>query len=79
MNQHKAEFWSIPISDLLQQLQATPQGLSSREAQRRLELYGSNLLKAKKRTDSLTLFLNQFKSPIILILLFAAGLSFFFA
>jgi Mg2+-importing ATPase len=77
MNQHKAEFWSIPISDLLQQLQATPQGLSSREAQRRLELYGSNLLKAKKRTDSLTLFLNQFKSPIILILLFAAGLSFF--
>ena len=77
MNQHKAEFWSIPISDLLQQLQATPQGLSSREAQRRLELYGSNLLKAKKRTDSLTLFLNQFKSPIIVILLFAAGLSFF--
>ena len=77
MNQQKTEFWSIPISDLLQQLQTTPQGLSSRDAQNRLEFYGANLLKAKKRTDSLTLFLNQFKSPIIVILLFAAGLSFF--
>ena len=77
MNQQKTEFWSIPASDLLQQLQTTPQGLSSREAQSRLELYGSNLLKAKKRTDSLTLLLNQYKSPIIVILLFAAGLSFF--
>jgi len=77
MNQHKTEFWSIPIADLLLQLKTTPQGLSSRDAQNRLELYGSNLLRAKKRTDSLTLFLNQFKSPIIVILLFAAGRSFF--
>jgi P-type Mg2+ transporter len=77
MNQVKTEFWSIPASDLLQQLQTTAQGLSSKDAHKRLELYGSNLLKAKKRTDSLTLFLNQFKSPIIIILLFAAGLSFF--
>ena len=77
MNPHRTEFWSTPIADLLQQHNTTPQGLSSQEVQNRLELYGSNLLKAKKRTDSLTLFLNQFKSPIILILLFAAGLSFF--
>ena len=31
----------------------------------------------KSRTDTLTLLLSQFKSPIILILLFAVGLSFF--
>jgi Mg2+-importing ATPase len=46
------------------------------EAQKRLAHYGLNRIKAKRRTDSLTLFVAQFKSPIIIILLFAAGLSF---
>jgi Mg2+-importing ATPase len=62
---------------LLQQLQTTPQGLMSDEARQRLLRYGSNLLKPKKKSDALTLLLAQFKSPIILILIFAAGLSFF--
>ena len=47
------------------------------EAEQRLTMLGPNLLKPKKRSDILTLFVTQFKSPIILILLFAAGLSFF--
>ena len=51
--------------------------MTSDEARQRLILFGANLLKPRKRTDALTLFLAQFKSPIILILLFAAGLSFF--
>jgi Mg2+-importing ATPase len=34
-------------------------------------------LQSSKRTDELTLLLGQFRSPLILILLFAAGLSFF--
>jgi len=52
--------------------------LSSEEARQRLAHYGSNLLKPQKRSDALTLMLAQFKSPLILILLFATGLSFFF-
>jgi len=51
--------------------------MMSDEAQQRLLRYGSNLLKPKKKSDALTLLLAQFKSPIILILIFAAGLSFF--
>jgi Mg2+-importing ATPase len=77
MSQHPSTFWSISASDLLQRLQATPQGLTSQEAQRRLVHSRANLLKSAKRTDTLTLLLTQFKSPIIIILLFAAGLSFF--
>jgi Mg2+-importing ATPase len=77
MNQSPTQFWSVPSSELLRQLQTTPQGLSSDEVQERLLRYGSNLLKPKKRSDALTLLLAQFKSPIILILIFAAGLSFF--
>jgi Mg2+-importing ATPase len=69
--------WSIPESELLNLLQTTPSGLSEAEAQRRLELYGANRLQPKKKTDVLMLFLSQFKSPIILILIAAVGLSFF--
>jgi Mg2+-importing ATPase len=51
--------------------------LTDDEAEKRLTKYGFNLLKSKKRADTLTLLLNQFKSPLILILIFAGGLSFF--
>ncbi len=47
------------------------------EAEKRLAQYGANLPKPKKRSDALTLLLSQFKSPLILILIFAGGLSFF--
>jgi Mg2+-importing ATPase len=77
MNQSPTQFWSIPSSELLQQFQTTPQGLTSDEVQQRLLRYGSNLLKPKKKSDALTLLIAQFKSPIILILIFAAGLSLF--
>ena len=70
-------FWGIPAGELLQQLDTTPQGLTAEDAQRRLREFGPNLIKPKKRSDALTLLLAQFKSPIILILLFAAGLSLF--
>jgi Mg2+-importing ATPase len=77
MNHSQTQFWGVPSFELLQQLQTTPQGLMSDEVQQRLLRYGSNLLKPKKKSDALTLLLAQFKSPIILILIFAAGLSFF--
>jgi Mg2+-importing ATPase len=70
-------FWSVPPSDIFQRLQTTSRGLTDDEAGRRLKQYGSNLLTPKKRSDAPTLLLAQFKSPVILILIFAAGLSFF--
>jgi Mg2+-importing ATPase len=72
-----AAFWSLPVEALLQLLETSPQGLTGAEARQRLARYGPNRIKAKRRTDSLALFLAQFKSPIIVILLFAAGLSLF--
>jgi len=77
MKESPQAFWSVQLPELLQQLCTTPQGLTSEEARTRLIQFGSNLLKPKKRLGNLTLFYGQFKSPIILILLFAAGLSFF--
>ena len=70
-------FWSIPSSKLFVQLKTTPEGLTNDEVQRRLASYGYNLLKEKKKTDAITLLLNQFRSPLVLILLAAAILSTF--
>lgn len=74
---YQPAFWSIPAPELLERLQTTPQGLTDDDARQRLACFGFNLLKPKKRLDGLSLLFAQFKSPIILILLFAAGLSLF--
>jgi Mg2+-importing ATPase len=76
-NQSLSEFWGIPIAELLARLGTTSEGLATTEAQKRLEIYGLNLLRAKKKSSVLAPLLNQFRSPIILILIFAALLSFF--
>ncbi len=77
MDEWSSNFWSIPPEALLDRLGTTRDGLSSREAGVRLARHGPNRISAKKRADDLTLFIAQFKSPIILILIFAAVLSFF--
>ncbi|MCX5816281.1 MAG: magnesium-translocating P-type ATPase [Proteobacteria bacterium] len=69
-------FWALSPNTLLTRLQTTLDGLTLTEAQKRLRVYGYNTLKPKKRNDSLALLIAQFKSPIIIILLFATGLSF---
>ena len=77
MIQQPPKYWSIPQPDLLTQLNAKQEGLSTEEAKKRLMQYGANLLKPPKRSDILALLISQFKNPIILTLIFAAGLSAF--
>jgi Mg2+-importing ATPase len=70
-------FWSSEPAELFRELQATPEGLSSAAAAQRLEEYGVNRLQGRGRASTLALFLSQFRSPIILLLLLAAILAFF--
>lgn len=50
-------------------------GLTSEEARKRLEKDGFNEFRKKKHTSLLVKFLNQFKSFMIIVLIFAAAIS----
>ncbi len=52
-------------------------GLSSSEAEKRLKKYGFNELSLERKISPLHIFLEQFRSPLVLILLAAAILSYF--
>ena len=77
-NQQPTEksFWSLSTEEALLSLGTDAQGLSEITAQERLKQYGPNTLKGGSKTSSLMLFLLQFKSPVTLLLIFAAALSF---
>ena len=75
-----APYWSWPLAQLCEQLQlAGPSpgsGLSSTAAAERLSQFGANSLGSRQDRGDWWLLLRQFNSPIILILLAAALLSF---
>lgn len=53
-------------------------GLSIEEAELRLKKYGKNKITEAKKRSPILIFLSQFKNPIVYLLIFAAGLSFYF-
>ena len=77
-NENIEFFWNMPSGELCERLDVNLGGLTTAEAKRRARVYGPNRLRRAKRSTALTLLIAQFKSPLILILLVAAGLSFFF-
>lgn len=77
MNPQLSTFWSLSTDQVLQQTHSKTTGLSRQDAKQRLSEFGANSLKQKHKSSAWMLLLNQFKSPIILILIFAAVLSIF--
>ena len=71
------QIWAEPLDYLLARLETNPEGLSEAEAARRLQSYGYNRLEQHHRAGVISLLLSQFRSPIVLLLIFASGLSLF--
>lgn len=67
------------LNELYEVLGSSPQGLSSQEADEKLEEFGKNELKEKAKKSNLSRFLDQFKDMMIIILLIAALVSFVIA
>ena len=68
-------YWSRSAEDVARELGSGAAGLDPDEAARRLATFGPNALAPDRALSSLRLFYEQIKSPLILILAFAAVVS----
>jgi Mg2+-importing ATPase len=68
-------YWSLAAEQLISELHTTANGLQQSDVELRLKRYGPNSIKAKQQATAFGLFLNQFRSPLVLILIFASIVS----
>src|SRR5581483_8255275 len=69
------DFWDQPAQELLNLLQASPTGLSTEEAERRLDRIGPNAIVTEPRFAALLNLLRFLLNPLVVILLAASGIS----
>ena len=73
----KQKAYQIEFTDLLKELQVSEIWLSSNEAKTRNELYWPNAIQSKDKNSALKILLEQFTSPLVIILIIAALISWF--
>ncbi len=69
------QWHSLPASEALEALGSRRSGLDISEARSRQLQYGPNELKGRKKTPPIVVFLRQFLSPLIYVLMVAAIIS----
>ncbi len=67
--------YSLSTEDVFKKMDASAEGLSTAEAEKRLETYGPNKLKEGEKATWLQRFLSQLKDPMLIILMIAALVS----
>lgn len=70
-----SSYWTKDVNEIAQRLNSSLEGLTQENAKNILQRIGLNQIQSRKRVTPLSLFLNQFKSPIVLILLAATVVS----
>ncbi len=71
----KKSFWALSIHECLNTLETSQDGLSEEEAKKRRLVFGPNAISEKSKITKTKIFLNQFKSPLIFILLIAGAIT----
>ena len=66
----------IKKEEVISNLESNINGLSTKEANKRLNKYGKNVLPKKKQKTFIQVFLSEFKNPIVYILFISMILSF---
>ena len=64
-------YYNEKIEDIEKKLQTNENGLNDEEVKKRIEKYGLNTLPKKKKDSVFKIFFNEFKDPIVILLLFA--------
>jgi len=65
------------LDDLYSELSTSDQGLTAAEAEKRLKLYGHNVLGQQETASAVKAFLRLFLNPLVAILLISAIMSYF--
>jgi Mg2+-importing ATPase len=68
-------YWAIAAADVAGRLGSGPAGLSRTDAADRLARYGTNELRGRQQVSRLDVLIRQLLSPLLLLLVFAAGAS----
>lgn len=69
-------WWSCGVDETMRVFETSSEGLTAAEAARRLRRYGLNAPSKKRSLTALTLLVRQLASPIVLLLIAAATISF---
>lgn len=69
--------WSLPESEIFEQLETSSVGLTEKEAEARRLKYGDNTFHSKEKINIVSIFLKQFLSPLIFLLISAAIITSF--
>lgn len=69
--------WSLSPEDTLKELRTSSKGLCEEEVQKRKKKCGSNQLLQKKQVTPIKIFVRQFLSPLVFVLLAAAAVTAF--
>ncbi|WMW25457.1 cation-transporting P-type ATPase [Methanolobus sediminis] len=72
----KGDEHRVSLKEILERLGATPEGLSTEEANRRIELCGKNVFEETGKQSLLVRYFKQYKNFFSLLLLFGSILSF---
>jgi len=75
-NVAEKEWHNLSPDEALKKLESSHAGLSASEAQSRLREYGPNELEQRKKAPAILLFLRQFRSPLVYILVAAVIIEF---
>jgi P-type Mg2+ transporter len=68
-------WWQISLKETLRDLCTTKEGLTSAQAQLRLQQYGANRIEGAHRRSWLSAILQCLRNPLVLLLLVAGGVS----
>ena len=66
---------TMRVAEVLSYLDTSPRGIDQESASQRLKSFGKNELPKDKKRSRLLLFLRQFHSPLVYIILVTAGIS----
>ncbi len=71
----KAQWYQLSVKDVFDKLKTSETGLAEEESKNRLLKYGPNRLAGEEGISKLKIVIDQFKSPLIYILLIAATVT----